>query len=83
MCGNCSNCSRPVGGFSPPINVTAITADLYGYVTVTQASFGTGENGFYVFGPTGGGAEDGGGAEFLLNTPTQSQPPRSPPRATS
>jgi len=50
-----------VGGFSPPINVTAITADQYGYVTVTQGGFSSGENGFYVFGP------DGGGADFMLN----------------
>jgi len=26
------------GGFSPPINVAAITADNYGYVTVRAAS---------------------------------------------
>jgi hypothetical protein len=57
-----------LGGFSPPINVTAITADSYGYVTVTQGDFTTGENGFYVFGPTGGGEEDGGGASFMLGT---------------
>jgi hypothetical protein len=57
-----------IGGFSPPINVTSITSDQYGYVTVTQGSFGGGESGFYVFGPTGGGAEDGGGADFMVGT---------------
>jgi hypothetical protein len=57
-----------VGGFSPPLNVTAITADKYGYVTVTQGNFFSGGNGFYVFGPDGFGREDGGGAEFMLNT---------------
>ncbi len=57
-----------VGGFSPPINVTAITADQYGYVTMTFGSFRAGENGFYVFGPDGSGEGDGGGADFMLNT---------------
>jgi hypothetical protein len=57
-----------VGGFSPPLNVTAITADKYGYVTVTQGNFFTGFNGFYVFGPDGSGKADGGGADFMLNT---------------
>jgi hypothetical protein len=56
-----------VGGFSPPINVSAITSDQYGYVTVT---FGTvsGESGFYLFGPDGNLQEDGGGADILLGT---------------
>jgi hypothetical protein len=57
-----------VGGFSPPLNITAITADKYGYVTVTQGNFFSGGNGFYVFGPDGFAKEDGGGAEFMLNT---------------
>ncbi len=56
-----------VGGFSPPINVTAITADQYGYVTVTQGNSG-GESGFYLFGPNGAGEEDGGGADFVVGT---------------
>jgi hypothetical protein len=51
-----------VGGFSPPINVTSITADQYGYVTVTQAG------GFTVLGPDGLLQEDGGGTDFVLNT---------------
>jgi hypothetical protein len=58
----------PVGGFSPPVNVSAITADQYGYVTVTFGGFLSGENGFYVFAPNGQLSEDGGGAEFSLNT---------------
>ncbi len=57
-----------IGGFSPPINVTAITADKYGYVTLTFGSFSGGENGFVVIGPDGFGREDGGGASFMLNT---------------
>lgn len=42
--------------------VTAITADNYGYVTVTQTG------GFAVYGPTGALFEDGGGAPFMLET---------------
>ncbi len=53
-----------VGGFSPPINVTAITADRYGYVTLTCGSFSGGQSGFYLFGPDGSLQEDGGGADF-------------------
>jgi hypothetical protein len=56
-----------VGGFSPPINVTAITSDQYGYVTVTQGTPG-GESGFYLFGPDGFGREDGGGSDFVVGT---------------
>jgi hypothetical protein len=51
-------------GISDPINVSAITADQYGYVTTT---WGTGQ-GFYVIGPNGEAEEDGGGASFMLNT---------------
>lgn len=58
----------PLGGFSPPINVTAITANGYGYVTVTQGGFGGGDNGFSVYAPNGEGEGDGGGADFMLNT---------------
>jgi hypothetical protein len=55
-----------VGGFSPPINSSAITSDEYGYV---DTSFGgLSESGFYVFGSDGGFVEDGGGANFLLGT---------------
>jgi hypothetical protein len=57
-----------IGGFSPPINVSAITSDKYGYVTVTFGSFSGGESGFVVFGPDGGTREDGGGASFTLTT---------------
>lgn len=72
-----------LGGFSPPLNVVSITSDAYGYVTVTQAN-GSGESGFYLFGPTGGGEEDGGGTSFVLGT-TQAIPlnslvtPSAPP----
>jgi hypothetical protein len=55
-----------VGGFSPPENVTSITADKYGFVTVTFG--GSFSGGFYTYDPTGALAEDGGGSEFMLNT---------------
>jgi hypothetical protein len=57
-----------IGGFSPPINVSSITADKYGYVTVTFGGFVSGENGFYQFGPDGQSVQGGGGAWFMLNT---------------
>jgi hypothetical protein len=57
-----------IPGFSPPINVAAITSDKYGYVTVTFGSFNGGESGFYVYGPNGTLQEDGGGAPFMANT---------------
>jgi len=59
-----------VGGFSPPINVTSITSDKYGYVTVTFGGFTGGEDGFYTFGPNGQSEGDGGGAWFMLSTDT-------------
>ncbi len=62
-----------LGGFSPPINVTSITADQYGYVTVTQGD-ASGESAFQLFGPTGGGEEDGGGSSFVLGTMQAVQP---------
>ena len=68
-----------VGGFSPPINVSAITADQYGYVTITFGSFNGGESGFYLFGPDGSGQEDGGGADFTVGT-TQAVLPGGPTR---
>lgn len=51
-----------IGGFSPPSNVSSITTDDRGYVTVT---FG---EGFYAYGPDGNLVEDGGGADYMLNT---------------
>ena len=54
-------------GFSPPLPVTAITANDYGYVTVTQAAATQG-SGFSVYGPNGMLEEDGGGAPFIPNT---------------
>jgi hypothetical protein len=62
----------PVGGFSPPIPVTSIDVDAAGYVSV---NFGNGtETGFVLFGPTGGGAEDGGGNAVIFNDSTAYTP---------
>jgi hypothetical protein len=56
-----------VGGFSPPLNVSSVTANAYGYVTVTFGTTG-GFTGNYEFAPNGGGVGDGGGPWFMLNT---------------
>jgi hypothetical protein len=58
------------GAFTPPIPVTAITADQYGYVTVTFGKFSgfDVENGSVVYGPDGSVQQSGGGASFMLNT---------------
>jgi len=57
-----------LGGFSPPINLSAITTDSYGNVTITFGDFTSGENGFYQFDAQGRSLGDGGGADFMLNT---------------
>lgn len=54
--------SAPLGGFSPPEHVRAITADDRGYVTV---SF---DDGFYTFAPDGTAEAGGGGAYKMANT---------------
>jgi hypothetical protein len=46
----------------------SITADNYGYITVTSAG------GFFVVGPTGSEEEDGGGSPFMVNTLLGVQP---------
>jgi hypothetical protein len=57
-----------IGGFSPPINVFAITADQYGYVTLSFGSFGSPDTAFIVVAPNGSAAEEGDGSQFVLNT---------------
>jgi hypothetical protein len=64
-----------IGGFSPPINVSSITADEYGFVTVTFGSFNGTSNGFYVYGPDGSVQGDGGGASFTVGTAQAVRPP--------
>jgi hypothetical protein len=56
------------GGFSPPVNVHAVTADAYGYITVEFGKFGGSETGIYVIGPDGTTQATSGGARFMLNT---------------
>lgn len=56
-----------LGGFSPPLDVTSISSDQYGFVTVTQGTA------FTVYGPDGSWVEDGGGTQFMLGT-TQAVP---------
>jgi hypothetical protein len=54
------------------VNVSSITADKYGNVTVTQGN-GAGTLpvfAFAVFGPNGELEEDGGGASYMLSTTT-------------
>lgn len=58
--------SSMVGGFSPPSDVSSITTDRYGYVTVTFGSSNA-SSGFYTFGPSCNLSEDGGGGDFMLN----------------
>ena len=55
------------GEVSGPATVSAITADPYGFVTVTWVT-PDGSNAFLVFNPDGLEEEDGGGAPFMLNT---------------
>jgi hypothetical protein len=56
-----------LGAFSEPIPVTEITANSYGYVTITYGAPGGQFSGFYVYGPTGLPQEDGGGGSFMLD----------------
>jgi hypothetical protein len=59
----------PIGGFQPPTNVSAITADKYGYVIVTFGGLAGPNNSIVIMGPNGNALGDGGGsAPFTLNT---------------
>ena len=57
-----------LGGFSPPINVSAGTADQYGYVTLSFGSFRTANQGFIVCDPNGNVVEQGPGSQLMFNT---------------
>jgi len=57
-----------IGGFAA--NLTTITADSYGNVTITYGDFTSGASSFVVYSADGAFLEDGGGASFLLNTVT-------------
>src|ERR1700691_1129348 len=56
-----------LSGFQPPI---VMTADQYGFVTITSGSFGNNGGSFEQFNPEGEGVQDGGGAWFMLGTQT-------------
>jgi hypothetical protein len=66
-----------LGEFSPPINVTSITADQYGYVTVTFGG-SSADSAISQYGPNGEEVADGGGAEYMLNTVTALLPATLP-----
>jgi len=69
-----SNLALYENGIGDGINITAITANRSGYVTVTSGnSQGIGD--FLVFNPDGGTDEDGGGEEFFANTVQGFKPP--------
>ena len=53
---------------SPPINISSITANDYGYATLSFGSFNTSDTAFIVVGPDGSTVEDGDGSQFVLNT---------------
>jgi hypothetical protein len=56
------------GGFEPPMNVSSVTSDKYGFVTATFGGFTSSQNGFIQFAPNGNSVGGGGGAWFMLNT---------------
>jgi hypothetical protein len=64
-----------IGGFSPPINVSSITADVNGWVTVTFGSYNSTSNGFYIYGPNGSYQGDGGGSSFTVGAAQAVRPP--------
>jgi hypothetical protein len=55
-------------GVSPPINIFSITANDYGYATLSFGSFESSDTAFIVVGPDGSAVEDGDGSQFMLNT---------------
>lgn len=58
-------------------NVSAITADSYGYVTVVQGSGNS--TGNSVYGPDGSPQSDGGGGYFMINPQDGLNPANLPP----
>jgi len=57
----------PYTSGEPAIPVAAITANSYGYVTVTFADVVGNQGAFIVFDPKGAPISDGGGADFMLD----------------
>jgi len=54
------------GGFSPPIPLSSITSDDYGYVSLVSS--GSQFSGYYLVDKQGQGDGDGGGVAYLLNS---------------
>lgn len=75
--------TEQVGGFYPPVNVSSITADKYGYVTVSFGGAATGGDGFYTFAPNGSLSEDGGGYNFMAGTQNGVSTADLPPNSTN
>ena len=68
-----------VTSFSPfSSNISAITSNKYGYVTVAFGTSGTGSAANIILGPNGATVSDGGGVQFMLET-TQATLPAALP----
>src|SRR5262245_24801104 len=57
-----------LGGFSPPINGSGITADQYGYVTLSFGAWKSAKTGIIVCDSNGNVLEQDSGQQFMLNT---------------
>ena len=53
---------------SPPINISSITANDYGYATLSFGTLSSSNTAFIVVGPDGTDVEDGVGSQIMLNT---------------
>lgn len=60
--------SSSYGGFSPPVAVGSITVNNYGYVSLVFGQAANPVSGFYLLNKDGEGEEDGGGAEYVVNS---------------
>ena len=60
--------ASPSLAVSPPINIFSITANDYGYATLSFGSFDSSDTAFIVVGPDGSDEEDADGSQFMLNT---------------
>ncbi len=56
------------GAFTPPINISSITANDYGYATLSFGTLNSSNTAFIVVGPDGSDVEDGVGSQIMLNT---------------
>ena len=57
-----------LGGFSPPINPSTMTANQYGYVTLAFGELRLANQGFIVCDPNGNVVEQGPGSQLMFNT---------------